>query len=244
MDEKILTARIGDLENRAEKTDKPQFLGFLSEGESAIALERLGKSALNVKFFGGYEGAGRNFLCVAPKFCENPQFPIAAVTARYRKQDKLSHRDFLGSLMALGLTREKIGDILVEDGRAVFFAEKTVSDFIVSQINKVGRVGVTLKIGADYPLPEIGKKQEFSSTVSSSRLDCVIAAILNTSRNKALEVIEQSLVSVNSFLTEKPTLKINSGDKISVRRKGRFDIISIDEISKKGRIILRYEKYF
>ena len=243
MEEKLLFARIDDMKIRCEKIGKPYFLGFLSEGESAAVQRKLSGSGVKSKFFGGYEGSLRNYLCVFPDFCENPEFPVVPITAMFRKQDKLSHRDFLGSLTALGITREKIGDILIEDGRAVIFVDKSVSGFVVSQISKVGRVGVKLETGFSAPLPEIGKKQEFCGTVASARLDCVVAEICNTSRNGAAELIKESYVSVNSFLCEKPTQKINSGDRISVRRKGRFDISSIGDVSKKGRIIIKYEKY-
>ena len=243
MEEKLLFARIDDMVNRHEKTGKPYYLGFLSEGESAAAKRKLSGSGIRTEFFGGYEGSLRNYLCIAPDTYEVSDFPVVPITVLFRKQDKLSHRDFLGSLMALGITREKIGDILVEEGRAVVFADKSVSDFIVSQISKVGRVGVNLSEELTYPLPEVGKKQEFSGTVASARLDCVIAQLCGISRNTAAEIINQSFVSVNSFLCEKPTQKINSGDKISIRKKGRFEISSIGDLSKKGRIIIKYEKY-
>lgn len=243
MEEKLLFARIDDMEVRCEKTGKPYFLGFLSEGESAAARRKLSGSGISAEFFGGYEGSLRNYLCISPGISEKLDFPIVPITALFRKQDKLSHRDFLGSLMALGITREKIGDILIEDGRAVIFADKSISDFIVSQISKVGRVGVNLSEGLTYPLPEGGKKQEFSGTVASARLDCVVAQLCGTSRNAATELINQSLVSVNSFLCEKPTQKVNSGDRISIKKKGRFDISSIGDLSKKGRIIIKYKKY-
>ena len=239
----MLFARIDDMVSRCEKTGKPYFLGFLSEGESAAAQRKLSGSGINAEFFGGYEGSLRNYLCISSGFSKNLDFPIVPITVLFRRQDKLSHRDFLGSLMALGITREKIGDILVEEGRAVVFADKSVSDFIVSQISKVGRVGVNLSEELTYPLPEVGKKQEFSGTVASARLDCVIAQLCGISRNTAAEIINQSFVSVNSFLCEKPTQKINSGDKISIRKKGRFEISSIGDLSKKGRIIIKYEKY-
>lgn len=243
MEEKLLFARIEDMIVRCEKTEKPQFLGFLSESEAGLAKQKLSVSDKKAEFFGGYDQALRVFLCIAPEFCENIAFPIVPITAEYRKQDKLSHRDFLGSLMALGITREKIGDILIEDGRAVIFADKTISGFVLTQISKVGRVGVNLKSTVTYPLPELGKKQDFCGTVASARLDCVVAEICNTSRNGALELINQSFVSVNSFLCEKPTQKIVSGDRISIRKKGRYDIVSIGDLSKKGRIIIKYQKY-
>ncbi len=243
MDEKLLLSRLEDISSRAEKTNKPQFIGFLSEGENATAKKFLEKRGLFVSFFGGYKEALRNFVCVSPFSCDDGAFPLTAITFSFRKEDKLSHRDFLGSITALGIAREKIGDILIEDGRAVIFVDRAIDDFIMSQMQKVGRVGVNLKTGAEFPLPETQKKAEFSDTVASARLDCVVAALCNTSRNGANELIAESGVCVNSFLCEKPTQNVKSGDIISVRKNGRFNIVSLNGISKKGRIILKYEKY-
>ncbi|MBR3909604.1 MAG: RNA-binding protein, partial [Clostridia bacterium] len=89
----------------------------------------------------------------------------------------------------------------------------------------------------------LGIKQEFNVTVASTRIDCVVAAICNMSRNIATEKITDGLVSVNSICVTKPTLTIREGDKISIRQKGRFEIISHNGYSKSGRIILKYNKY-
>ncbi len=92
-------------------------------------------------------------------------------------------------------------------------------------------------------MPATSSKKEFTDTVSSLRLDCVVASICSVSRNEALELINDGRVVRNSFTQQKPTLKVANGDVISVRGKGKFEIVSADELSKKGRIILKYTKY-
>ena len=145
--------------------------------------------------------------------------------------------------MALGLKRETVGDILIEEGRAVVFITEENADFIMSQITKIGRVGVTSQKGFSEPLPKTVTMAEASVTVASNRLDCVVAALIGVSRNKAAQIIEQSLVSVNSVVSEKTTLKVNDGDIISVRKKGKFKIESQGEKTRKDRIILKFKKY-
>ncbi len=243
MDKNIFFARIEDRINSCRKKDTPCFFGFLTESEATVSKEILEKSGVKYEFFGGFPECSRTYLAVLPEWCENAEFPVCAITFEYRKQDRLSHRDFLGALMSLGIAREKIGDILVEDGRAVVFCEKDICGFIISQINKVGNVGVTLTEGFNMPLPELGKKELFCETVASTRMDCIVSALCNTSRSKALEIIGESFVCVNSFLCEKPTRQILSGDRISIRKHGKFNIVSVDDLSKKGRVILKYEKY-
>lgn len=242
MDIKLLPARVDDLKELVRKSNSPKYLGFLTPEESAIAVKRFGLGEGH-KLFGGYDDAERVMLGVLPDWCEMPPFPIKAITFTYRECDSLAHKDFLGALMALGIARETIGDILVEKGRAVVFATDDVSKFILTQIDKVGNVGVTLVEGYDQPLPQIGVKQAFSVTVASTRIDCVVAAICNMSRNQATEKIADGLVSVNSICVTKSTATIHTGDKITIRHKGRFEIVSHDGYSKSGRIILKYNKY-
>ena len=242
MDSELLLARVKDLSNLCEKTVTPKFLGFLTPSQAAVVQNQLGKN-IRYEFFGGYNGAERTILCFLPDWCEEPVYPISALTFCYRKCDTLTHRDFLGALMALGITREKVGDILVEDGRAVVFVHNDMVKFVSSQIVKIGNVGVTVTEGFVGTLPTCSKKQEFTTTVASTRIDCVVASICNISRSDATARIADGFVSINSITCEKSTRTTNEGDIVTVRQKGRFEITSCDGLSKKGRIILKYNKY-
>lgn len=243
METDLLKDRLYDTVNISERTNKPKFLGFLSAEQRVFASNILEKLNCSYEFYGGYDEAQRVMLGCFPDWVENPEFPITAVTAEFRKADVLTHRDVLGSLMALGLKRETVGDILIEEGRVVIFVCSENADYIISQISKIGRVGVTLEKGFVHPLPKAGEMIEQSVTVASERLDCVVSALIGVSRNKALEKIEQSMVTVNSVVTEKATAKVTDGDIISVRSKGKFIIESIQDRTKKDRLILKYKKY-
>ncbi len=243
MEPDLLRDRLYDTVGICERANKPKFLGFLSVEERAFAENTVSKLNADYEFFGGFESAQRVMLGCFPLWDAEHRFPITAITAEFRRADTLAHRDILGSLMALGLKREAVGDILIEEGRAVFFVTNDTADYILTQITKFGRVGVTLKKGFAKPLPEEGKLTEFSVTVSSNRLDCVVAALIGMSRTKAVEKIEQSVVTVNSVITEKPTARIKDSDVISVRSKGKYIIDSLGEKTKKDRLILKYKKY-
>ncbi len=242
MDIRLLPARIADLRLQCQKTSAPKFLGFLTPSESAVAAEIL-KNTSGHTFFGGYPLAERTVLAFLPDWCEQPTFPIRAITFTYRKCDSLSHRDFLGALMALGINRETIGDILVEQGRAVVFVLDDIEAFVLSQVTKVGSVGVTLQKGYVEPLPTSDSLLTLSNTVSSLRIDCVVSALCGLSRSNAASAICNGTVSVNSIETTKTTSTVKSGDVITVRQRGKFKITSCDEHSKKGKIILKYSKY-
>lgn len=243
MDTDLLKDRIFDTADIAEKNNRPKFLGFLSPEEAVFADKILQHRSVKYGFFGGFENAGRVMLGCFPEWAEGVEYPITPITATFRKMDTLSHRDVLGSLMALGLKRETVGDILIEEGRAVMFVTDETSNFVLTQIEKIGRVGVNLKVGFDSPLPQAGVLKEFTETISSERLDCVVSALAGISRGKASEKIEQSLVSINSVVTEKVTRQVFGGDIISIRGCGKFIIDSIEDKTRKNRIVLKYKKY-
>lgn len=243
MDREYLLARAEDASCRAYKTNVPSFLGFLSEEEVAIVSAHLKKQNIKHVFWGGFSEATRRYLCCLPDWCEEPDFPITAVSFTFKECYPLSHRDFLGCLMSLGITRECVGDILIEKGRAVAFLSADIAGFAMSQISKVGNVGVDIKEGFVVPLPGFGEKAEFCETVASLRLDNVVAALCGASRNEAAKLIEDKKVSLSGVLQEKLSKTVSSGDKISIRGKGFFEIADCSSLSKKGRIILKYQKY-
>ncbi len=243
MDSDLLKDRLFDTVNICERSSKPKFFGFLSLEEATFARNILTKLSTDWELFGGYDGAERVMLGCFPDWAEEKIFPISAITAEFRRVDTLTHRDVLGSLMALGLKRDTVGDILIQEGRAVIFLTEETADYVMSQITKIGRVGVTLRNGFEEPLPQRGRLQELSVTVSSERLDCVVSALVGVSRSKAAEKIEQALVTLNSVVTEKVTARVNSGDVISVPSKGKFIIETLNDKTKKDRLILKYKKY-
>lgn len=245
METQILSARINDAVNLSQIQGRYKAVGFLSEEEAATA----GRIAASLKarfcLFGGYDDAVRVMFIALPDWAEDIDGCdyITPVTFTYRECNKLSHRSFLGTLMSLGITRESVGDILVENGRAVAFLSKDISRFVLEQLTKVGGVGVTVKEGFDEPLPNASELVQFSATVASPRLDSVVSALVGTSREKAKTLISQSLVLRGGIVDEKVTSTVNVGEKISVRGYGRFVIDECCEQTKKGRIILKYSKY-
>lgn len=203
MDTDLLLARLNDTVNAVYKTDSPKFLGFFSAEEAVLISNWLKNRNVRFSLFGGFCEAQRIMVCCLPEWCDNPSFPIDAVTITFVPSFELTHRDFLGSVLGLGLKREAVGDILIEHGRAVLFLSRDISKYVLENLNKVGRCGVKLAKGYDLPLPNAAVMRENTVTVASLRLDCVVSAFANCSRNTAVELIENGLVSVNSVVTQK-----------------------------------------
>ena len=238
-----MRARVKDTADICLKTSRPKFFGFLSAGQAVLAKQILENFVCRSEFWGGYEGAERVMLGCFPEWADGSDFPVCAVTFTYRKGDSLSHRDFLGSLMALGITRETVGDILIEQGRAVAFVTAEIKDYILNQITKIGGTGVTVSEGCKELLPAADRLEEFTDTCASERIDCVVSSLCGYSRGKAAEVISQGLVTVNSETAEKLSKTVAAGDVISVRGKGKFLMDSLETRTKKNRIVIKYKKY-
>ncbi len=242
-EERYLSAHIADLQAQSIRSGVPRFSAFLNEREARIAdCSVKGEVCL----FGGYEGASRcvcGFLqgTYAEELEPADIFPICGVTFTYRKNDPLSHRDLLGALVGLGIKRELVGDILTAEGYSVVFVHDTVEELVL-HMDKVGRVGVTAEKGVTKPLPQ----QQFTvidTTVSSLRLDCIVSAATNSSRERSASLIRSGLVNADFS----PCLNISSEVKqntvISIRGSGRYRLGEVCGETRKGRIHIKIYKY-
>ena len=176
-EDKLFEAKIEDCLRLGEK--RPAFFGlFWIFSERAYAEEYLRRAhAENYRFFGGFPEAERTVLGVFPDYTEplDEEFPVMGLTVKFRRQDALSHRDFMGSFLAQGVVRASLGDILAEEGRAVLFVKTELAPHFLSQIDKIGRVGVQITKGFTDPLPQAHSFQPMGGVVASERLDCLVA---------------------------------------------------------------------
>ena len=243
---KLLLARADDAVRLCDLDGRPKFIGFLDEASAALLRDYMKRRHGNFMFYGGYEEAERVFMGVFPEWCvaeREGYFPVRAVTFSYRKGSRLTHRDFLGSLMALRLRREAVGDILIEDGRAVAFLSRETAPLVLSELRKIGATGVTISEDIVLPLPCADRMKAFSATVSSPRLDAVVAVLAKTGRGEAVRLVESGQVSVDALVCEKTTRTVSEGTVIKIRGKGKFKLDSLEDRTRKQRLILRYRQY-
>ncbi len=241
-----LRARIADACNLCERRSCPRFVGFLDEHCQAVARAVLRETGqFQTVFFGGYPDAERVMLGVFPDFlqADTEQFPITAMQFRYRPEASLTHRDFLGTLLANGIKREVIGDIVCEQGSAVVFVERQVAPFLADNIQKVGGEGVSVVY--PYTSPVLVKREfrELTDTVASPRLDSVVKAAALISREEAARRIEAGLVSLNHMPCLSVSAAVREGDVLSVRGHGRFAVDAVGPQTKKGRYVLKLRQY-
>lgn len=245
-DDEVLEAKLRDALRLAQSGGRPRFVGFLDERQAASAQKLMDHLCFkNYMLWGGHENSERVVFGAFPDYMtpDDTNFPIVPITAAFRSSDTLSHRDFLGALMSAGVNRDTLGDLLVEEGRCVMFVKAEVADFILLQIAKIGGVGVKLTKGMQEPLPQGRNFAPFTAVVASSRLDCIVAAAVCTSREKASEMITAGLVMLNHMVTTSVSAVVHDGDKLSVRGKGRFVLDQIGPVTKKGRLSIAGRKY-
>lgn len=244
-DEKAFCARIADMVRLSERRGM-SFTHFLNESQQMSAqqeLKRLGCESCC--FFGGAEGSVRKILCVFSDYCrpENSDFPISCVTFKYRPSIKLSHRDFLGAVMALNIKREAVGDIITGEGMTQMMVIDSVKSTVEGEITKIGSAGVSVSTDEPLVLEVRQLYREIKSTVSSMRFDCVIAAALSVSRSRSAGIISSGAAELNYRPVSDTCTLLKEGDIFSVRKHGKFRVEEIEGVSKKGRIHIVVLKY-
>jgi len=242
MSDDIFVKKMQDVIRLSEKYHIPKFSRFLDSREQ-ITL----KSAVpNCNLFGGYQDAERQIFGVFPDWqeadCEN--FPIAAIKFHIKFSKELTHRHFLGTILSLGIERDKVGDILVGENDAYAFVTEDIAEFVASNIGKIAGVGVDTSI---IPIDEVvlpEKKFEVIDAVcASQRLDAVVSGLYNKSRNEAKNLILAGKVFVNHFEAIKTDFLVNEEDLISIRGFGRAVVLDIGNKTRSDRIHITFKKY-
>lgn len=244
LQERAFAAHIEDLLCAAGRRYKTRFTGFLDLRQAAVARRLAAHTEAGILFYGGSPDAERVMMgAFAPDEIPDAQaFPIVPVTVSFRLEDPVGHRDLLGSLLGLGLSREAVGDLLLEKGRAVCFLTPTAADLALRELQKAGKWGLRVTRGYTGELPE-KKFEKLSVNVSAFRLDCVVAALTNLSREKAQQMVRAQLVCVDGITVQEPARQIVAGNILSLRGYGKFVFDSTLRTTKKDRLVLEFRKY-
>jgi RNA-binding protein YlmH len=201
--------------------------------------------SIEVRLWGGYKGAERKRALLLPPFhedIEDKDFGVSLYELEYPKKFvKIEHRHLLGSLMGLGLKREKFGDLLLTENQAQLLLAEEIADYVRLNLTQVGRHTVSCKPQTLETLIQTSAQwDERQGSVASLRLDAVLAEVYRQPRSKINEFIRAGLVKVNWKVIEKPAYELTPGDDLSVRGFGRSRIMSIDGETRKGNIWLKF----
>ncbi len=242
-DDALLKRRLKELAQRAERTGSPCFSEFLTPPQAQWAFASAKEAGVTAELFGGYEDAERVMVRFTPlDSWENP-FPITAIQLMWPHQSAPTHRDLLGSVMGLGIRRGLVGDIVVESDRAYLFAESAMCRHIVSVLTGAGRIHLQLELLEELPTPKPPEGKEVRDTVSSLRLDAVIAGGFSLSRSKAADLVNAGHVKLRHVPCIRTDAHVAEGDVISVRGMGRLKLCEIGSLTKKGRYPLKMLRF-
>lgn len=247
-EERVLLAHILDKCEQSRQRNIPAATDFLSPAEQRAAQELLHAAAIHegYAFRGGYERAERKMLFFLPDWQEEADASdaMAFLRAAWHESEHPTHRDLLGSLMALGVERETLGDILVSEGSADLIVSAGVAQYLLDNWTGAGRTALRLTaIGADALRVPEQKVKEIRDTVATLRLDAVTAAGFSMSRGKAAELIAAGRVQKNYREVTKGDASVAQGDVISARGLGKFEVAEVGGLSKKGRTSILLRRY-
>lgn len=253
-DDKILLAQLFDKIEAVNNKNKIEHTDFLDLAQSELVQKFINK----IKFeeymtYGGFEQAERKMFIIYPeKF--NKEIvaknlgnivQIVKIELPEDLKGKYSHRDYLGSIIKLGVERKKVGDIIVDNNGADIIADKDITKFLqenLSSLTRFSKSVITVEDINNLRQIEI-RKEEIEIIVSSLRLDNVISELARCSRNKALDIINMERVFINCQNETKKTKQIKVGDMVTIRGKGRFFIKELVGQTRSGRTVLKIEKF-
>lgn len=246
--EEFFLKRIRELANISYHRDIVTFSDFLNLNEQNILSSQDFRSlGVTVESFGGYENAERQMVAFHPDALAFPwEYPIDCLRVEPRAlkfSEELNHRDYLGAILNLGVDRSVVGDILVQEKAAWFFCLERMTDFFLENLCRVRHTNILItKVDDPGELP--GPKLEaVSGTLSSVRLDALIALAFRESRSSMVSYIEGGQVFVNGCLVTSNGYEPKEGDIVSVRGKGRFLYEGVSRQTKKGRLSVRISRY-
>ena len=247
-EELLLQKRLVELSKNAYQRGIVTFSDFLNLNELNI-LHTIPKDELHTTYvtFGGYDYSERQMVAFLPDaLCYDYEYPISVIKVsplQKKFSDKLSHRDYLGAILNLGIERCKIGDILVEENHAILFVHKTLEKFLLDELRRIKHTSVMTAVEDMQEFHYEPTTKEIKGTVSSLRLDSLLALAFASSRSKLVAFIEGGKVFVNGKLITSNGYQIKENDIVSVRGLGRFRYIETMSQTKKGRYYITLKLY-
>lgn len=250
-DEILLKKRMTEQANAAFNKGLYLFSDFLNLYEQNI-FAGLKKELPAIKYFlyGGFEDAERKMICYCGMDGKNDlddiSFPISCIRVSpisKKFSTALSHRDFLGSILSLGIDRSKIGDILVKDNEAYVFVQSIIADYLIDQLTQIKHTNVTSELIEQDAFDYKPSFKEITATVSSVRLDSILAVAMGSSRSSLKGVIEGGKVFVGGRLVQSGSYTLKDNEIVSVRGFGKFIYCGTAYQTKKGRYSVKILLY-
>jgi RNA-binding protein YlmH len=244
-----LINRINELAEKSYSENRFVFTDFLdmSQLSAFYSLER-DLEYVGTTVSGGTEGCERCMVRFGSpdSLGYDEAFPIVLLhisPVQKKFSDTLTHRDFLGSVIGLGIERTKLGDIIVRDNEGYIFVSESISEYILENLSKVKHTNVRVEKCLDIPEAVAPKFAEESIIVSSNRLDAIIARVYKLSRDLAVRYISEGKVFLSGRQMTENAKQLKAGDIVSVRGKGKFIFEGEGGNTRKDKLYINIKKY-
>ncbi|ANE47384.1 RNA-binding protein S4 [Paenibacillus swuensis] len=248
-DERGFADRATDWIERAAEQHQLKLTDFL-DPRQAVILESLANRNPDVTFRldGGYPEAERQRALIAPDYRALEDEPVGitvlSITSEDGKLAELQHGDYLGAILGLGIKRDKIGDIQIHEEGCHILVTEDIASYFHLQLQQVHRVHVqTELIPANKLRTATQKLDDMNISVASLRLDGIASDVYRLSRTKIVVPIQAGRCKVNWKVEENPSKMLKEGDVVSLQGFGRFKVLEVEGVTKKGRIRVKIGKY-
>lgn len=253
-DDKLCLSHIIDKIEMTKTNGKINTTDFLDMYQISLVETFLKRNKIeNYMLYGGYEDSERKIFISYPEDYTTEMLEknyskflkIVRIQLPEESRGKLVHRNYLGGIVKLGLSREKVGDILVSDDGADIVVVSNFAEILKKELPSLTRFNnsiITIEEISNLRKKEI-KIENIEIIVPSLRMDNIVSDLARTSRNKALQIISQERVFINGKNEIKPSKQVKLGDVITIRGKGRFIIKEFKGTTRSGRTIIQIEKY-
>ncbi len=250
-DEQQLKNRLKDLADKSFRQNIYTFTGFLGLSEQDVFWKMSEKGELTFsrwQLWGGYENAERRvvrFGSVEDLGYEE-DFPVVCIHIQpvlAKFADNLSHRDFLGALMNLGIERSTLGDIRIAGKEAYLYCLDNMAEYICGNLDKVKHTNVKCKVVSDAQEIPVEEPEIKEVLLPSMRLDACLAKVYQESRSTILDMFRAGKVYVNGRLCENNSKQLKEGDVINLRGYGKFIFDGLQHETKKGRLSVQIRIY-
>lgn len=257
--------RVKELATRAYMNGFVTRTEFLSVSEKAMFFQILSSEGVpanvhkycNAQYvvYGGSSDCERAMICFLPDYMDEETFLMAeneentvlkcVLIEPLNKKfaDDLNHRDYLGSIMNLGIERDQIGDILAGENKAFVFATPDIAEMIEKELIRIRHTSVKCRIVPARECDIEPAFEDISGSVASERIDAIVAFVYHLSRGEAQKLIESESVFVDGRTAYSGGYDLKEGQRVSVKGHGKFIYLGTSNTTRKGRLFLQVRLY-
>ena len=247
-EEVLFCRRLKELAEICERRNHATFSDFLNLNEQSLFWQMQQEFFfVDVTLQGLHPMAERKIACFQPKGAgmdiPAPLSVVEITSANRKFAEELTHRDYLGTLIGLGIERKKLGDIFINGQTAYVVCVDSLADYICETLTRIRHTSVLCRIVPETAIQAAWQRKEVAGTVASFRVDAVTALAFRLSRGKAADCIAAEKIFVNGRLVRSAGTLLQEGDIVSVRGMGRYEVKRLGRKTKKGRYGATLELY-